>query len=341
MSVLQAVRRRIVLLADGKWGVRALEHLLLQHEIVLLCGRRQPSCRELEDLARERGLELLVPDRINSAYWRSRILGCRPELILSVSYDQIFRSRFLREVGAPVINVHAGNPERYRGRAILCWQLLEGASSADLCAVQVGTGIDEGQVLQRQTVALNGSETYGQALELVCAAIPELLDAVIAQLPWLESRDSTEEGDPQALPVYYPRRRAGDEWLDWERSSAELLRQIRALAPPNPCAATTLGEDEIRVGLAAPCEGFPPAAGIPGSVVGMDTHLGLLVKTGDTAIWIRGLRSAEGKELDHTTFHLSSRFGFQKHAELNRLRRRVHDIERRLDRIAEVRETEA
>ncbi len=341
MSVLQPVRRRIVLLADGMWGVRALEHLLLHHEVVLLCGRIQPTCRELEDLARQRGLDLQVPDNINSTHWLSVIQGRRADLILSVSYDQIFRSRFLRDAGAPIINVHAGNPERYRGRAILCWQLLEGAREADLCAVRVGAGIDEGQVLVQKSVSLSGDETYGEALDLVCDAIPGLLDEVLEQLPWLNSFSCDTELGEEVRPVYYPRRRAGDEWLDWERSSAELLRQIRALAPPNPCAATTLEDEEIRIGLASACDGFPPAAGIPGSVVGMDSQLGLLVKTGDTALWIRGLRTSAGEALDHTTFHLSSRFGFQKHAELNRLRRRVFDIERRLNALVESREAEA
>ncbi|MFA7330387.1 MAG: formyltransferase family protein [Candidatus Delongbacteria bacterium] len=327
MSPADDPRRRLLLLGDGLWAAAALRHLAVRHVLPAVVERSCPTDDSLARAAREAGLPLVRLADVNAPDAREWIRSLAPDLLLSVSYDQIFQRPLLSPPHPPVLNLHAGHPDRQRGRAVLCWQLLEGVRELELTVMRVTRGIDRGPVLGVSHVALGEDDEYGQALERVCAAVPAVLDQALAAL----AGERALPGDAAAQPVYYPRRRAGDEWLDWNRDSADLLRLIRALAPPNCLAATRLGERELRVRRAAACPDFPAGvAGVPGAVIGRDPVRGLLVKTGDGALWLGELWTPEGERVPQQEFHLSDRFGNGTLAELESLRRRVGRLEERL-----------
>jgi methionyl-tRNA formyltransferase len=319
----------VLLLGDGLWAASALRHLAAQGRVAAVVERLRPTSRELGDAARALGLDCRRFVEIHAPEALAWIRALAPDLLLSVSYDQIFGPALLDGGFPPILNVHAGHPARQRGRAVLCWQLLEGARAVELCALRVGRGIDNGPLLALSRVALAPEDDYGAALERVAAAVPALLDEALAAL----ARNEALPAPGAARPVYYPRRLPGDEWIDWSRPSAAILRQVRALAPPNPLARTRCGERELRVGQASPCADFPAgAAGAPGAVIGRERGRGLLVKTGDGALWISALADAEGSAVPWRELHLSDRLGAGP-AELELLRRRVSQLEERLARL--------
>jgi methionyl-tRNA formyltransferase len=327
MSPADDPRRRLLLLGDGLWAAAALRHLAVIHDVPAVVERTCPTDDSLARAAREAGLPLIRLDDVNGPAALEWIRSLAPDLLLSVSYDQIFQRTLLSPPHPPVLNLHAGHPDRQRGRAVLCWQLLEGVRTLDLTVMRVTRGIDRGPVLGVSQVQIGADDEYGQALERVCVAVPAVLDQALAAL----AAERTLPGIPAAQPVYYPRRRAGDEWLDWSRDSAGLLRLIRALAPPNCLAATRQGERELRVRRAEACPDFPAgAAGVPGAVIGKDPGRGLLVKTGDGALWVRELWTPAGDSVPQLEIHLSDRFGNGTLAELESLRQRVGRLEERL-----------
>ncbi len=331
-----AAAKRIILLGDGRWGAAALGHLSRSHELPLLIGRRRPTDASFREAARALGREVLLAEDINGQAWIDRLREARPDLLLSVSYDQVFRSRLLEAVRAPIFNLHAGDPSRYRGRAVLCWQLLEGRREVLLCVIRTIREIDRGPVLAHRRLTLDRDGDYASALAAVCKAVPGLLDEALTRLDSRETGASRGIGqsdvtDPLPYPAVYPRRGSGDEWIDWEASSTTVLRKIRALAAPNPLAATTYRGRLVRIGAAEDCPDFPPAEGLPGCIIGRDADRGLLVKTGDRALWIDRLCDGEGRVLACARFSVSRRFGFEKHAELHRLRSRMEELDRNLD----------
>lgn len=324
-----ANRRRILLLGDGLWAAAALRHLVRHFEVPAVVERLRPTDDSLGLAARELGVPLLRLEDVNNAPSREWISAQRVDLLLSVSFDQIFGRDLLASGGTPILNLHAGHPGRHRGRAVLCWQLLEGVRHVDLAVMRVTRGIDQGPLLALSRVELDERGDYGDALHRLCGAVPDLLDAALAALAEDRRAPTAQDG----RPVYYPRRREGDEWLDWGRDSTSLLRQVRALTPPNCLARIRHGDRPLRVARAELCGDFPPAAGIPGSVVGKDPARGLLVKTGDGALWLGELRDETGNPVPLRGFRLSDRFGAGGLAELESLRERVQELEKRLSRL--------
>jgi methionyl-tRNA formyltransferase len=323
--------RRILLLGDGLWAAAALRHLASRGRVLAVVERRTPTDASLAAAARAAGLPVHRLDDVNASDSLAWIHSLDPDLLLSVSYDQIFGSALLDDTRPPVLNVHAGHPGRHRGRAILCWQLLEGARAVDLSVMRVTRGIDAGPLLALDRVALEADDDYGAALGKVAEAVPALLEAAFAVLATgAAPADDARDGGSSGGPVYYPRRLPGDEWIDWSWPSERVLRLVRALAPPNPMARTRRGEEDLLVRRAAPCPGFPLSAGIPGAVIGRDPRRGALVRTGDGAVWLEELRDAAGRPLPPRALRLSERLGGDRPAELEGLCRRVRLLEDRL-----------
>lgn len=319
-------RRRVLLLGDGQWAAAALRHLGGRHEVAGVVERLRPTDGSLARAAWELGVAPRRLDDVNGVAARCWIDSLLPDLLLSVSYDQIFAAPLLEPGRPPVINLHAGHPGRHRGRAVLCWQLLEGARSIDVAVMRVTRGVDRGPLLALATVALADGD-YGHALARVSEAVPALIEEALAALD--EGRQSPAAADGR--PVTYPRRRDGDEWIDWAAPTEQVLRLVGALAPPNCLARTRLGEVELLVAAARPCADFPAgAAGAPGAVIGRSAARGLLVKTGDGAVWLAGLARADGLSLAAGEPRVSDRLGGGGVAELEALRRRVRGLEERL-----------
>jgi methionyl-tRNA formyltransferase len=267
------------------------------------------------------------PEDVNAPELITRLAALQPDLVLSVSCDQIFRRAFLAGIGAPVVNIHAGDPSRVRGRAVLTWQLLEGCTVVDLCAVLVDRRIDAGPVLARRAVDLPAEVEYGAALQAVSAQVPALLEALPPprQLAALAASSPPAETAPDA--VYYPRRLPGDEWVDWNRSSGQVLRLVRALAPPNCQARTLLGDRPLILLRAEAARPGRPAAGAPGSVIGRRGDGALLVRCGDASVWITGLLAEDGRPLGPIA--LSARFGSREDWQRLQLERRIALLEQR------------
>lgn len=329
---------RVILLGDGLWAAAALRHLGPDRLLRPVFARRRPTDGSFERAALELGCPVERPARVNGPAFVARLAALRPDLVLCVSHDQLFRRAFLEGVGAPVVNVHAGDPARVRGRAALTWQLLEGRARIELCAVLVDERIDAGPVLARRAVDLPEDAEYGEALRAVSARVPALLDALPAPAAlrsWPRG-DSPESGEA----VYYPRRLEGDEWIDWTGDPFAALRLVRALAPPNCQAAAELDGRRVSVRRAA-AAALPPSAGAPGAVIGRREDGALLARCGDGALWIETLLEEDGRPVDGARVPLSARFRGREDWLRGRLERRVAELERRLERAERLQEASA
>lgn len=320
------LRLRILLLGDGLWACKALEHLTRRHELVFVVPRTRGTDDSLPRLVQRMELPTRLLDDVNAPESVAWIRSLDVDLLLSVSYDQIFRAPLLQPESPPILNLHAGDPALHRGRAILCWQLLEGAQKVPVTVMRVARAIDAGPVLAMQQVSLPDGASYLEALEALTERIPALLDEAFAVL----QNGSSRAQEPDQTPAYYPRRLDGDEWIDWSATTRHTQRFIRALAHPNCLARTRLGERELRVGAVGVMEALDGRAGAPGSVVGKDKQRGLLVRCGDGQLWIHGLAWEDGSPAPLDAFHLSDRLGSRHLAELECLRRRVTELETRL-----------
>lgn len=282
---------RVVLLGDGAWAALTLERLLAgSHEVLAVILRTQSSNSTLADTARRFGIPTRQPARINSADATTALAGLSPDLLVSIAYDQILRAptRSVARLGA--INFHAGKLPYYRGRNVINWAIINGETEIGLTAHFMDDGIDTGDILLQRTLPINWTDTYGDVLARVTAAMPDL---VTATLDGLAAGTLVPRSQRELPGTYCGGRGPGDEWLDWSDSSASLHNKVRAIARPGPGALTSLNGHRVIIWQAYFDPAWPRYIATPGQVVGRTAN-GAMVKTGDSTLLVQRVELDEG-----------------------------------------------
>lgn len=206
---------------------------LLQRLLVAACNRDVPwrtvlpATLDLTRLERTQGIPLLVPPGgdPNDAHFIERLTrDLRPQLALSYECLSIFRKPLL-QVFEQAVNYHAGLLPHYRGVMATSFSIFAGEAQSGFSFHRMTERVDRGPILVQGAVPVAGAsaeEVSRRKLELVVAALPQVLEKVIA-------------GDPGQLPAgagshYYVR--------DWQAlirvddpgyvTEAQLRQRIRA-----------------------------------------------------------------------------------------------------------------
>jgi methionyl-tRNA formyltransferase len=282
---------RIILLGDGAWAALSLERLqATPHQVVAVIGRVRPSDDTLANAARRFGIPVMAPERINADETIATCAALAPDVLVSIAYNQILRGgiRSIARLGA--VNFHAGKLPFYRGRNVINWALINGESEIGLTAHFMDDGIDTGDILLQRTEPIGWTDTYGDVLARVTAAMP---DMVAATLDGLVSGSLTPRPQRDLPGTYFGGRGEGDEWLDWTDGSEVLHNKIRAIAQPGPGARTALDGRTVIIWRAYFDRSWPRYIATPGQVVGRDAD-GVVVKTGDSTLRILEIETDAG-----------------------------------------------
>ncbi|HEX6640070.1 MAG TPA: methionyl-tRNA formyltransferase [Thermoanaerobaculia bacterium] len=315
---------RILLFGDGPWATKCLTPLCdAGHEIVAVVLRAHPSETGLATLAQSLGVPTLRPAQVNAAECVATIAGLRPDVNLSIAYDQIFGSA-IRATASWFLNVHAGKLPEYRGRNIINWAIINGETEIGVTVHLVDHGIDTGDILLQRILPIAWTDTYGDVLDRIIREIPSLV---------VESLDliGSNQAQPRAQGpggTYYGGRREGDEWIDWSQSSADVYNKIRGITHPGPGARTMLGEESVIIWRAAYDPRWPRYRATPGEVVGRAPGSGAIVKTGDSTVLLQDVQ-VEGRSPEVAAWPIGVRLGVDAGAMLSMLLARADRLQAR------------
>jgi methionyl-tRNA formyltransferase len=117
-------------------------------------------------------------------------------------------------------------------------------------------GMDTGPILLQQEEAVDETDDAGSLGARLAAIGGRLL---VDTLDRLEAEHLGERPQDPAMATLAPKLKQEEEVIDWSRSSMEIVRQVRALAPV-PGARTTLRGRTLKVfGAEARRLRFPPS----------------------------------------------------------------------------------
>lgn len=284
---------RLLFFGDGTWATQSLLRLVEEGwELLGVVTRLKPSDPNLLDTAQGLGLPLFQPTNVNAPEFVAQVAALRPELNLSVSYDQILRRPILESAPEGFINFHSGKLPFYRGRNVVNWVLINGEEEIGLTAHYVNEGIDTGDIILQRTLPILWTDGYGDLLERVVAVFPDFVAETVSLIA-----NGEVERQPQShlLGTYFPKRQNGDEWLDWSDSSRNLYNKIRAITHPGPGARTLLDGQVVTVWRAFYDPAWPNYIATPGQVVGRRANEGVVVKTGDSTLLLQEVQLEKSK----------------------------------------------
>jgi methionyl-tRNA formyltransferase len=277
---------RIAYFGDGPWSHGALQQLADRPDdfvILFVAPRYDLQDPALCNLAKDLGLEVRLFENVNDPNSIKFIKSLNLDVIVSMSFNQIFKAPFLDVPRLGTVNCHAGALPRYRGRNILNWALINGESEIGVTAHFVDQGIDTGDILHQEIIPIPEGAKYLELLELAYNACPRVLVAGLDKL-----RLNSAKPQPQKVMgkgFYCGRRGFGDEWIDWSWPAERVVNFVRAISAPGPGAITALGFQKVIIQDASCDREMPAYISTEGEVVGRD-EAGIWIKALDSAVYV-------------------------------------------------------
>ena len=168
------------------------------------------------------------PQRIRKEEAISEIKKYEVDLIVVAAFGQILPKEILEFPRFGCINVHASLLPRYRGAAPIQWSILNGDKTTGITMIQMGEGLDDGNILSQQEVEILPEDTGGSLFErlaviggtLCVQTIENMSQGKIIPMPQDESK---------ATHVGMIKKELG--CLDFNKPAEEILLYIRGLNP--------------------------------------------------------------------------------------------------------------
>lgn len=316
---------KIGYLGDGPWARDALDRMLEDDrlDVRFIVPRYDSQDPQLRARAEAHGIAFLPIRDINDDATLRQLAAYEPDLLVSMSFDQIMRRGILELCPRGAINCHAGALPFYRGRNVLNWALINDATEFGVTVHYMDEGIDTGDIILQRTSAITDDDTYATLLDravVLCAAT--LHEAIVLLVE--DQAEAIEQATIHPTGFYTGRRIEGDEWIDWSWPSRQVFNFVRAITIPGPCARTLVGDAEIAVVRASMIPNAPRYVATPGEVVGRDGDA-VHVKTGDTTICLDELRMEPEVKL-----RIGTRLGSSTSVRLGRMEARIVALERDL-----------
>jgi methionyl-tRNA formyltransferase len=228
---------------------------------LVFCGTPQFAVPTLEKLAQSgfnlrlvltqpdrpkgRGLELVAspvkqaaqrfsipvdqPDRIkNNEELRAKLHSLALDAIVIVAYGRIIPSWMLQLPKQGNLNVHASLLPKYRGAAPIQWAIANGDRVTGVTTMRIDQGLDTGDVLLQQAVAILDDET-SETLAPRLAAIGA--DLMMETLRGLQSGSIAPRQQDDSRATLAPLLKKADGNINFQRAASEIYNRFRAFQP--------------------------------------------------------------------------------------------------------------
>jgi methionyl-tRNA formyltransferase len=202
---------------------------------------RPEQAPALAELARRRGLELLVQPRANAGAAATRafvrqLSAHAPDLIVVDSYSMLLSAPVLAVAKVACLNLHGALLPAYRGPNPVQWALINDERETGVTLHLMDTGFDTGAIVDQRVIPIAIDDTWRELYALQDTAARELLRDSLPRYLRGEIRTVAQD---RAESSQFPRRTPEDGVIDWEHSALAIHNLIRALVAPLPGAFYT------------------------------------------------------------------------------------------------------
>ncbi len=270
--------------ADGIWGHNAFQKIQEDKnlKIAFICPRYHSKDEKLIYFSKKYNINYIQHENINSDDFLKKIDKYKCDLLVSMSFNQIFKHQILERY--KIINCHAGKLPFYRGRNILNWVLINDEKEFGTVHF-VDEGIDTGDIIILQkTFPISDNDTYASLLEIAHIQCAEILYEATIQFTTGNIK-TIKQTDIHPVGMYCGVRKNGDEIIDWTMTTRELFNFIRSISKPGPMAKCMYKQFPLYINRAEIIPNAPIYKGISGQILHTDNEH-FVVKTNDSILKI-------------------------------------------------------
>ena len=228
---------KIIFMGTPDFAVVPLEEIYKAgHEIVLIVtqpdkprgrsGKLAPS--PVKSWALEHNIEVFQPKRIRDEEAVNYLSKIECDIAVVAAFGQILPKSILDMPRFGCINVHASLLPKYRGAAPIQWAILNGEKKSGVTIMQMGEGLDDGDMLLTREVILDGTETGGSLFDDLAQLGGK---AVVEALELIEqgSINPVKQDESAATHVSMINKELGR--INWSDAAERIERYVRGLNP--------------------------------------------------------------------------------------------------------------
>jgi methionyl-tRNA formyltransferase len=184
---------------------------------------RKLAAPPVADTARELGIDLLQPERVNEPEVVEQIAEAGVERILLCAFGALIREPLLSRFG-PILNVHPSLLPRWRGAAPVERAIMAGDDETGVSIMALTEGLDDGPVCAVGRETIRRDDNYATLTARLEPLGADLLVYALDEQPEFEPQ-------PEDGVTYADKIGPDDRTLDPSRPAGELERTVRALTP--------------------------------------------------------------------------------------------------------------
>ena len=291
---------KIVFMGTPEFSVNVLLGLLEKHEVVLvvtqpdkLVGRKQTlEYSPVKKCALEHGLKVFQPKKIKDEY--QVVLDAKPDIIITAAFGQFIPNVILEYPEYGCINVHGSLLPKYRGGSPIQTAIINGEKETGITVMYMASKMDSGNIIAQRSIPILDTDDNGTMFDKLSVLGRDLLMEV---LPSIFDKINPSIPQDEAKVTYAYNISHEQQFINWNKTSKEIVNLIRGLAP-NPTALTSINGTIIKVFKAK--EVSVEEQYTSGEVIKLNKEL--LIATSDGAVSILELQQSGKNKMDVKSF---------------------------------------
>ena len=257
-------------------------------------GRKQVlTAPPVKEVAQEHGTPVFQPRTLRDGGGDANIKALDPELIVVVAYGCILPKSVLEIPKYGCINLHVSLLPKYRGSAPVQWAVLNGDAETGVSIMQMDEGLDTGDVLCCERMAIDPEETSGELFDRVTAVGAKTLCRVIPEIAAGTLKPQQQDHAHATLAPMLDKTMAEFKLTE---SADHIHNWVRGMNPWPGAWFTTSGGKKLKV---TECRVAASHGEAPGTVLAVKP---LTVACGEGAIQLLHVVPEGKKPMDGTSF---------------------------------------
>ncbi|OHU89223.1 MULTISPECIES: formyltransferase family protein [Pseudoalteromonas] len=272
-------------------AIQYLHHYSKLACVVLVDAEPTPDLAQLQYWLQQSGIPTISYNKRDDGALIAKLDELAVNRGLVYMFRHKFRSKLIQYFNGYLMNIHPSPLPEYRGPYPLYWQLRNGEEATKITLHQVSESIDCGDIATQIDVPIHPFDTMNCLQQKVSQALPQLVDTLCRLdeqqiLNWRKQADQAEKTAPAVEPQQFI--------VNWYKQSAkQVVDMARAGNVDSGCAIFAVGQDQFQLLQASKVD--CQLNGIQsGTVLELDRHRGLIIKTIDGAVRLDVIGTQQG-----------------------------------------------
>lgn len=226
---------KIVYMGTPDFAVAALEAIVAEgHQVIAVVtqpdkpkGRgKAMQASPVKECALKYGIEVFQPRKIKEAEAVEKLRSFEADVFVVAAFGQILSKEILNMPKFGCINIHASLLPKYRGAAPIQWAVINGEKETGVTIMQMDEGIDTGDMLLKEAIAIDEKET-GDSLHDKLAALGAKL--IVPALSAIEKGEIIPQKQKEEDSCYAKMLSKSLGLIDWKDDAVKIERLVRGL----------------------------------------------------------------------------------------------------------------